>query len=55
MNQFSNEFLQTISDVDGFILKNRSPSCGTRDVKIYSGFEKHQQKEKDQAYLVVQY
>ena len=36
MERFSNDFLHTISDVDGFILKNRSPSCGTRDVKIYS-------------------
>lgn len=40
MEQFSNAFLQTLPEVDGFILKNRSPSCGTRDVKIYSGFEK---------------
>ncbi len=46
MEQFSNGFLQTISDVDGFILKNRSPSCGTRDVKIYSGFEKAPAKGK---------
>ena len=35
-----------ISDVDGFILKNRSPSCGTRDVKIYSSFEKAPAKGK---------
>ena len=34
--------------------KNRSPSCGTRDVKIYSSFEKRQQKERDQAYLAEQ-
>ncbi|MGN5653076.1 YbgA family protein [Bacillus sp. Brlt_9] len=46
MEQFSNDFLQTIPDVDGFILKNRSPSCGTRDVKIYSGFEKAPAKGK---------
>ncbi|MCV5520250.1 DUF523 domain-containing protein, partial [Escherichia coli] len=25
MERFSNDFLHTISDVDGFILKNRSP------------------------------
>ncbi|MBN1242983.1 MAG: DUF523 and DUF1722 domain-containing protein [Spirochaetales bacterium] len=24
---------------DGFLLKNRSPSCGFRDVKVYRGFE----------------
>ena len=54
MEQFSNDFLQTIPDVDGFILKNRSPSCGTRDVKIYSGFEKAPAKEKELAYLAEQ-
>ena len=37
-----------------FYFKNRSPSCGTRDVKIYSGFEKHQQKERDLVYLAEQ-
>jgi len=26
-----------LSDVDGFILKSRSPSCGIKDVKIYPG------------------
>ncbi|MBP0726489.1 DUF523 and DUF1722 domain-containing protein [Bacillus sp. RG28] len=36
MNAFSENFLASLTDVDGFILKNRSPSCGTRDVKIYS-------------------
>ncbi len=35
-------------------LKNRSPSCGTRDVKIYSSFEKAPAKGKDQAYLAEQ-
>ena len=40
------QFLQTLPEVDGFILKNRSPSCGTRDVKIYSGFEKGPVKGK---------
>lgn len=29
-----------------FYFKNRSPSCGTRDVKIYSGFEKAPAKGK---------
>jgi uncharacterized protein YbgA (DUF1722 family) len=26
-------------EVDGFLLKSRSPSCGVGDVKIYQGFE----------------
>jgi uncharacterized protein YbgA (DUF1722 family)/uncharacterized protein YbbK (DUF523 family) len=28
------------SDVDGFILKSRSPSCGIKDVKVYKTFGK---------------
>ena len=40
MNQFSTQFLAEVGEIDGFILKNRSPSCGLTDVKIYSGNEK---------------
>lgn len=39
MNEFVNRFLNAIPEVDGFLLKNRSPSCGPQDVKIYPGFE----------------
>lgn len=35
MNQFTQRFLSTQHDIDGFLLKSQSPSCGTRDVKIY--------------------
>lgn len=35
MNNFTNEFISGIDDVDGFILKSRSPSCGIKDVKVY--------------------
>lgn len=35
MHQFSREFLSSLKEVDGFILKNRSPSCGIRDTKVY--------------------
>ena len=37
MLDFTGSFLDSLGDVDGFILKSRSPSCGIRDVKIYSG------------------
>ena len=37
MNGFSQSHLDPLRDVDGFILKNRSPSCGIKDVKIYPG------------------
>ncbi len=35
MNNFAYSFLNSIDEVDGFILKSRSPSCGIKDVKIY--------------------
>lgn len=34
---FARDFLDSVKEVDGFILKSRSPSCGIRDVKVYSG------------------
>ena len=39
MSEFAGEFLPGLEAVDGFILKNRSPSCGIGDVKIYQGLE----------------
>jgi uncharacterized protein YbbK (DUF523 family) len=35
MERFSARFLQGMRDADGFILKNRSPSCGVRDTKLF--------------------
>jgi uncharacterized protein YbgA (DUF1722 family)/uncharacterized protein YbbK (DUF523 family) len=40
MREFSRGFLDGLKQVDGFILKNRSPSCGFTDVKVYAGPEK---------------
>ncbi|RXT06385.1 DUF523 and DUF1722 domain-containing protein [Ammoniphilus sp. CFH 90114] len=40
MNRFSKDFFNSLEEVDGFILKSRSPSCAIRDAKIYSGLEK---------------
>lgn len=39
MTQYADGFLSRLAeeDIDGFILKHRSPSCGFNDVKIYSG------------------
>ncbi len=34
MERFSARFLAGAADVDGFILKSRSPSCGVRDAKL---------------------
>jgi len=35
MKTFCTHFFDSIEDVDGFILKFRSPSCGFKDVKVY--------------------
>jgi len=40
MNRFSEEFLSSLNEVDGFILKFRSPSCGFKDVRIYEKSDK---------------
>jgi len=40
MIQFRDSFLSSLNEIDGFILKSRSPSCGIKDVKIYPSLEK---------------
>ena len=37
MREFTNEFLKKTENIDGFIVKHRSPTCGFHDVKIYKG------------------
>lgn len=39
MVSFARRFLDELGPVDGFLLKNRSPSCGTGDVKVYGAAE----------------
>lgn len=36
MASFSHAFADATADVDGMLLKSRSPSCGVTDVKIYA-------------------
>jgi uncharacterized protein YbgA (DUF1722 family)/uncharacterized protein YbbK (DUF523 family) len=36
MNQFSEEFIGNLKEIDGFILKNRSPSCAVKEAVVYS-------------------
>lgn len=38
MINFTNRFFDSLSAIDGFILKYGSPSCGISRVKIYNGF-----------------
>ena len=40
MVRFSETFLKGLKNIDGFILKFRSPSCGINDVSIYPPSEK---------------
>jgi uncharacterized protein YbgA (DUF1722 family)/uncharacterized protein YbbK (DUF523 family) len=36
MRSFSASWLDGVRDIDGFLLKARSPSCGIKDVRIYA-------------------
>ncbi|MFA5388761.1 MAG: DUF523 domain-containing protein [Candidatus Omnitrophota bacterium] len=36
MNKFTAAYMASIKRADGFILKDRSPSCGIKNVKVYS-------------------
>lgn len=40
MTTFADRFLSQVKEVDGFILKYRSPSCGLKGVKVYPSREK---------------
>ena len=40
VTRFVEKYLDGVKDTDGFVLKFRSPSCGIKDTKIYSGTEK---------------
>lgn len=40
MMAFAEDFLEAAGEVDGFLLKSHSPSCGFRDVKVYPCREK---------------
>lgn len=40
MEAFAGKYMNGLSDIDGFLLKSRSPSCGIKDVKLYGSAEK---------------
>ncbi len=46
MKKFIDEYLDETDDIDGFILKNRSPSCGIKAVKVYQGFGNSKTKSR---------
>ena len=46
MHAYNRTKIDGFSDIDGFILKNRSPSCGPAGVKVYASSEKSATAEK---------
>jgi uncharacterized protein YbgA (DUF1722 family)/uncharacterized protein YbbK (DUF523 family) len=40
MNSFSQDFLRSLKEIDGFILKSKSPSCGLYNTKHYQSITK---------------
>jgi uncharacterized protein YbgA (DUF1722 family)/uncharacterized protein YbbK (DUF523 family) len=40
MKNFSNYYLMNLENIDGFIFKKGSPSCGYKNVKVYNGTSK---------------
>jgi len=50
MIDFSNNFLKNI-EIDGVILKSKSPSCGIKDVKIYPKIEKSAPIRRDKGFF----
>ena len=46
MISFSRDFLDSLVQVDGFLLKSRSPSCGLDNVPIYAGPDDEQPFDK---------
>jgi len=51
MNDFSNKFLYNLKNIDGFILKSQSPSCGIKDVKIYPKAKNSTPKFRDSGFF----
>ncbi len=39
-NEFCQDFLSSVGEVDGFVLKSGSPSCGLHDTRIYPSIER---------------
>ncbi|MGA1861261.1 DUF523 and DUF1722 domain-containing protein [Deferribacter thermophilus] len=41
MLNFTNNYLKSLTDIDGFLLKAKSPSCGVADTKLYKENSNH--------------
>ena len=51
MNRFAKKYLTGLEEVDGFILKSRSPSCGIKDVKVYAAIDSKQSLGKQAGFF----
>ena len=51
MKTFCADFLDSLGEVDGFILKYRSPSCGIKDVRVYPDASSLAAVEKTSGYF----
>jgi len=51
MSKFCEEYLSSIKEIDGFILKSRSPSCGIKEVRVYPGIEKSAALKKSSGFF----
>jgi uncharacterized protein YbgA (DUF1722 family)/uncharacterized protein YbbK (DUF523 family) len=51
MLNFVDSFLDSAGEIDGFILKSRSPSCGIKDVKVYVGTAKGMPARKGKGFF----
>jgi uncharacterized protein YbgA (DUF1722 family)/uncharacterized protein YbbK (DUF523 family) len=40
MNEFATSYLSNLHNIDGFLVKGGSPSCGHKNVKVYNGMAK---------------
>jgi len=47
MSDFASAFLSGLKDIDGFVLKSASPSCGIASVKIYGSMDKKPAVRRD--------
>lgn len=51
MRQFCKHHLDSLTNIDGFVLKNRSPSCGPFDVKVYHSLERGAASRKGRGFF----
>lgn len=51
MDYFSENFLKTQKEIDWFIMKNRSPSCGIKDVKVYDKVDSYSINNKYSSWI----